>query len=279
MNKGKRIRNFFEIEADAMHRKYLVIEKLLPSEKNEGAAHSGEEGRYIESLIRDFLNRHLPNDLRAMSGFILRPSTKTGQDDLNRVNNEKDQHSRQLDIIVYDSARFPIYEHFEEFCIVPPEGVIGIISVKKTLRKRDVVKELESLIEASNLCRVEGKRRPYIGLFAFQAEKGLDADKCFDRIRAAIQNIEYDNMINEITVMDKFLIFKFRKGDSPKGTAKYVKINCKGKRHIAIQRILQSILGIFYTNSLNGKIKRPGFVSFEKGTFGDAEELGCIEYI
>ena len=39
-------------------------------------------------------------------------------------------HSTQLDIIVYDSAKYPIFQRFGESVIVPPEGVVGIISVK-----------------------------------------------------------------------------------------------------------------------------------------------------
>lgn len=130
--KGLRVRKFFDIEAKELMERYRVIETLLPNANVKGAYHRGEEGRHIESLLRSFLNLHLPSNLKAMSGFILSPSTKTGIDDHYRVENKFDQHSRQLDIIVYDIANYPIYERFEEFCIVPPEGVVSIISVKKT---------------------------------------------------------------------------------------------------------------------------------------------------
>lgn len=136
--KGERVRQFFELEARTLLERVRVMETLIPHSSERGSAHRGEEGRHIEALVRDFLNKHLPSDIRAISGFILRPSTKIGEDDLSRVATVVDEHSRQLDIIVYDFAAFPVYERFEEFAIVPPEGVIAVISVKKTLYKANV---------------------------------------------------------------------------------------------------------------------------------------------
>jgi hypothetical protein len=98
--KGLRVRQFFELEANSLLERLRVLETLLPNPTSKGSAHYGEEGRYIESLLRDFLNRHMPSGLRAVSGFILSPSTKTGAQDLERVENFDDRHSRQLDIIV-----------------------------------------------------------------------------------------------------------------------------------------------------------------------------------
>ena len=65
-----------------------------------------------------------------LTGFILRPAVKTGTSNKSRKS-ETDQHSTQLDIIVYDSHHYPIFQRFGDNVIVPPEGVIAIISVKK----------------------------------------------------------------------------------------------------------------------------------------------------
>ena len=151
-NKGQRIRDFFNNECRSLLSTYRNIESLIPSEKKSGAAHTGEEGRYIESLIRAFLNKHLPKELEALSGFIIRPAVKVGDHDRVRRQIEEDQHSTQIDIIVYDSTNYPIYERFEEFVIVPPEGVISIISVKKNLYEGQLNKELENLVNAAQLC-------------------------------------------------------------------------------------------------------------------------------
>jgi hypothetical protein len=167
--KGARIRRFFNAEAQALRDKFLMMETLIPAVGRTGSGHVAEEGRYLEALLRDFLNKHLPSDVRAYSGFILRPATKTGVDDLRRVKTSDDEHSTQLDVIIYDISRFPIYERFEEFVVVPPEGVIGIVSVKKTLRLADLTKELNSLRRAASLCEQENIRGPYLACLPSKA--------------------------------------------------------------------------------------------------------------
>lgn len=184
---GQQVRSFFDLEADVLDRRFQTIETLLPAEGRRGAAHTGEEGRYIESLLRDFLNRHLPSELCAFSGFILRTATKTGANDLRRVS-ELDKHSKQLDIIVYDRARYPVYEQFEEFAVVPPEGVIGILSVKKKLYRSQLRPELASLKGAAELCDLpEHNRGPHLGLFAFRAEMKRSNVEWGEEIIQAIQ--------------------------------------------------------------------------------------------
>lgn len=283
--KGHRIRQFFEAEAQALLRRFRVIETLIPAPSGRGSGHRGEEGRHIETLLRDFLNRHLPSDIRALSGFILRPATKTGSDDLQRVETSDDEHSSQLDIIVYDLARFPVYERFEEFVVAPPEGVVGIISVKKTLRLRDLEGELKSLERAARLCQQEGARPPYLGLFAFagedQSPEKLGED-IFKRIEAHSAQKPFDTMVNEVTVFDKLVVFKFSQRDSPRGLARFVRIDCLDKTshdialNIPLQRMLQSILGVYYDTARGATVERPGFVSFHKGQFRDAPVLGNV---
>lgn len=85
LEKGQSVRRFFQMEAEALLGSYLTIETLLPNMTKRGAIHAGEEGRHIESLLRSFLNKHLPGNLRAVSGFILSPATKTGVQNTRRV--------------------------------------------------------------------------------------------------------------------------------------------------------------------------------------------------
>jgi len=128
-----------------------------------GAAHRGSQGRYIEALVRTLLNRHLPANLRAVSGFILCPATKTDIQDVARVTEFTDRHSSRLDIIVYDMDDYPVYERFEEFCIVPPEGVIGFGTIKdwmgrshfKTRRLKNVGTEIGLHILAYDIKRAK----------------------------------------------------------------------------------------------------------------------------
>lgn len=280
--KGLRVRNFFEIEAKMLLDRYRVIETLLPNSTTRGAAHPGEEGRFIESLLRSFLNKHLPENLRAVSGFILCPSTKTGIQDLTRVNGQDDLHSSQLDIIVYDMASYPVFEQFEEFCIVPPEGVVGIISVKKTLYNADIKAEVNALKAAAELCQAPGRRGPFTAIFAFTAQEETD-QRLNDRIFAAIHDIHgnkpFDPMVNEVSVLARTCVFKNRPDHGPKNQARYVAVDCVKEEHITIQRLLQSLMSVFYDTSKQEGKMRPGFASFRQRTFRDSPELGLVPFI
>lgn len=258
-----------------------MIETLLPNTKSKGAYHRGEEGRYIESLLRSFLNSHLPSNLKAMSGFILSPSTKTGVEDNTRVENYLDRHSRQLDIIVYDVANYPIYEKFEEFCIVPPEGVVSIISVKKKLKTDNIYHETKVLREAAILCYGNNRRTPHTAIFSFDSDiKSLSSlnKKIFSSISEE-RGGSFSTLINEVIVANKVCVFKLRKDNTTtEGHAKYVGVDCTERPHITLQRILQSILSVHYDISRGSTLNRPGFVSFEKNTFADSPEIGLIPY-
>ena len=285
--KGLRVRNFFEIEAATLLERYKIIETLLPHFKTKGAAHRGEEGRFIEALLRTFLNKHLPKNLSAISGFILCPSTKTGIQDVNRVSNHEDRHSSQLDIIVYDIDRYPLFERFEEFCIVPPEGVIGIISVKKKLYNNDIEPEVATLKAAADLCREvarkkETRRRgPFTALFAFAAED-LSDQKLNRRISDAIGSVHngaaFDPMVNEVSVLGRTCVFKKRREDGPSDHAQYVAVNCVKEQHIPLQRLMQSLLSVYYDDTRAAANRRPGFVSFRKNTFADSPQIGLVPY-
>lgn len=280
-NKGTRIRQYFDIEALVLLKRFRVFETLLPASYGKGSAHSPEDGRFAESLLRDFLSRHLPDDLRIFSGFILKPSTKTGKDNLERPSISGDESSTQMDIIIYDASHYPIFEKFQEFAIVPPEGIVGIISVKKNLRIESLKYELKALENAAKLCFDPGKRGPYLGIFAFTStENQKDLGKAiFDQVHKHTQTTDFNFSVNEVSVLDKGLLFKYRPEDSKPNTAKYVYIDAsdvESRGHIVIQRLIQSIMSVYYDRNSSGYNERPGFVSFEKGTFANAAHKGDL---
>jgi hypothetical protein len=177
-----------------------------------------------------------------------------------------------------------VYERFEDFCIVPPEGVVGIVSVKKTLYGAHILNELTSLRDAARLCLQPGRRGPFTGLFAFHVEKSLKSRSPQTALFSAIAEIyagqPFDVMITEASVFREFIVFKFRQTDSDRnGFAKYVNVECKAQGHIALQRLLNSILSTYYDPSRGSPHQRPGFVSFEKDTFHGAPVLGYVPII
>lgn len=288
--KGERVRSFFNSESKALHALYRNIETLIPSAKRSGAAHTGEEGRYIEALVRSFLNKHLPKELEALSGFILRPAAKVGVADRSRRASEDDAHSSQLDIIVYDSANYPVYERFEEFAIVPPEGVVAIISVKKNLYKAQVEDELSKLSTAALLCRTTNedgvhRRGPGTSLLSFGNR--LDPKKTFKDWAADVFNfIEethkehfFDQCVSSIICLDSFTVFKRRPNSETEfdNKATYIAFDHHNEDdwHFGLQFLLTGILAGHYHPTRNRE-KRPGFTSFPSGRSHDLV-LGSID--
>src|SRR5580698_8665051 len=98
---GERIRRFWAAEAAAVLATYTHFETLLPHNTKGGASHAAEDGRYVEALLRAYLQKFLQSSLEVFSGFVLRPAVKTAKAGRER-RHDQDAHSRQLDIIVYD---------------------------------------------------------------------------------------------------------------------------------------------------------------------------------
>lgn len=127
---GERLQEYWRQEVQALEAAYRQFETLIPAEERKGAAHPGEDGRYVECLLTEALKRFLPRNIEIFSGFILRPGVKSGVSKAARAS-DSDQHSGQLDLIVYDSANYPVFQRFGDHAVVPPEGVIAVLSVKK----------------------------------------------------------------------------------------------------------------------------------------------------
>jgi uncharacterized protein DUF6602 len=280
--KGRRVRDFFAAEAEALMKSFRHIGTLIPASGQSGAAHPGEEGRYVESLIRSFLNKHLPQDVRAFSGFILRPATKTHLNNRERVEDD-DEHSTQLDIVIYDLSRFPIYERFEEFVIVPPEGIVAIVSIKKNLYESHVQGEMEALSNAVRMCRHKNAqghwvRGPSTTLLTFSSRidsRTIDkiADGIFKKILKDGEGLQFDRLIGQVIVLDSFTLFKARPKPSNESveSAQYVLLKAQdAEAHLGLQFLLTGILSAYYDPTRSG-IARPGFTSFQSGRSHDRE--------
>ena len=278
---GTTIQNFFQQEALSMLDAYKNFETLIPSPRGAGAEHKGEDGRFVENLIRNFLSKYLPKELEVLTGFIARPAVKIGKNDRSR-RNEKDNHSTQLDIVIYNSAHYPVFLRSNDMVIVPPEGVIGIISVKKTLNPEDIRHELCALKEASKLCRSNSLRGPYLALVSMDnniiRKRPETIDWIYNNMKSlydADNDLAFDDMVGYIGAVKHWSIFKARPTKTEPQEAKYMMFKHDNiENHLWLQFLLTGILSVYYDNSRTN-ITRPGFTSFPSGRNYD-RELGVI---
>jgi len=267
---------------------YQQFETLLPKASatgTAGASHPAEDGRFVEELVRGFLRKHLPSGVEVLTGFILRPAVKTGKNARGR-SSEKDSHSGQLDIIVYDHARYPILERFGDSAIVIPEGVIGVISIKKTLRPGNVKAECEALNRVGGLCSgLAGPsgapmRGPFLGIFGIKdaflkAKNPLQG--VFNEIKRGAPKgprVTFDQLVGYVGTLEAHSVFKERPIKDPR------KANFRGfrhgeaERHLPLQFLLSGLLSVLYDETRTF-LKRPGFSAFP-AQMPEATNLGCI---
>ena len=284
---GKRIQQYLGKEVDALVEIYQQFERLIPNDKTEGAAHKGEDGRYVEELIRQYLKRYLPSSIEVLTGFILRPAVKTGLDGRERKK-ENDAHSTQLDIIVFDSGNYPIFQRFGDSVIVPPEGVLAIISVKKHLNGNDIKNECAALKQASELCFTKGQdkkyiRGPFLSIISVKSNiKKKRMDNCewiFKELQTTYNTKTkpyFDQLVGYIGALGEWSIFKRRPDGANINSADYIYFkHSDTETHLGLQFILTGILSVFY-DSTRSKINRPGFTGFPSGR-GTDKFLGKIE--
>lgn len=281
---GKRIQEYLSNEAKALLTVYRQFQTLLPDDTQDAAAHKGEDGRYIESLISEYLKRYLPKDLEVLTGFILRPAVKTGINNRTRKEDE-DTHSTQLDIIVYDSCHYPIFQRFGNNVIVPPEGVVAILSVKKQFGQYDFKNEAIALKKAAKLCKYTTEsnkqiRGPYLGMVAMHSiekKKTPMPQWVFQQIESAYSeddNDTFDETVGVITNIEGWSVFK-RRPPNDETKVEYIGFEHKeGEEHLGLQFLLTGILSVYYDPTRNFR-ERPGFTAFPSGRKEDSW-LGSI---
>ncbi|MFW7194420.1 DUF6602 domain-containing protein [Enterobacter sp. BNK-29] len=286
---GKRLQNYWSQEVDALISIYRQFETLIPSQKHKGSAHHGEDGRFVEELLREYFSKYLPQGLEILTGFILRPAVKTGTTGKER-RYDFDKNSSQLDIIVYDSERYPVFQRFGNSAIVPPEGVVAIISVKKYLNDGDIAKECQALWNASKLCKtqysnnqVDKVRGPFLALVTMESKIDKKREEnlawIFNKIVEAYgcgDKPTFDDLIGYIGSLSEWSLFKQRPEEKKVTKAKFISlVHGEGESHLGLQFILSGILSVFYDKSRRN-IRRPGFTAFPSGR--DIEKyLGKIE--
>lgn len=104
---------------------------LSDFEKSRSAlSHAGLKGASNEEIVKDFLRQYLPRNLEISSGLVV---------------DSKGGVSRQLDIIIHDAAKTPIFFQSADVRVIPVECVYAVIEVKAFLDKKELVKSYENM--------------------------------------------------------------------------------------------------------------------------------------
>ena len=108
-----------------LQERFARLEDTLLSQFREAGfvQHRGDRGENREELLRDFLERHLPQKYGVLKGEII---------------SREGARSHSADIIIYDALNAPVL-YSGRTAVVPVESVYGIIEAKSTLSKAELV--------------------------------------------------------------------------------------------------------------------------------------------
>lgn len=274
---GERLEGYWAAEMRSLLELYRQFEILIPAINRGGAAHPGEDGRYIESILKEKLSKFLPAGVEVLTGFILRAGVKSGFSGGGRRTDE-DKNSSQLDLIIYDTHNYPVYQRFGDTAVVPPEGVIGIISVKKTLRKNEINHEVQMLHDAAMLCALNDHKGPFLALVGMRDEIKAESIECSKIVFESVENVlskdctkSYDTIPNFIGNLAKWTIHKVHKKDK-KCAELQLYVHNESEEHLGLQYLLKGILDVYYSNT-NHHGKQPGYISFPKNKGYSGEKI------
>jgi hypothetical protein len=98
--------------------------------------HSGLKGEANEETVRKFLRQYLPKTLDITTGMLV---------------DAKGNQSRQLDIIISDAAKTPIFYESGNLRVIPAECTYAVIEVKANLDAHELTKAYENMKSVKSL--------------------------------------------------------------------------------------------------------------------------------
>ncbi len=185
---------------------FKLIEQSLSADLERAGFinHSGDKGENREEILREFLEKHLPERYGVTKGEII---TKSGD------------VSHSADIIIYDKVDCPIL-YAGKTTIVPIEGVYGIIEVKSRLPKAELADCASKIAAFKNLAprdlavistrdyvTVSRPSRPFGMVIGYQLD-GNSLDSLQKNLKDICNSVyTVNNFVNLVVVLNRGLLW------------------------------------------------------------------------
>lgn len=148
-----------------------------------GNNHHGENGRYREIILINFLKRILPDSVGVGTGFV-----KNNQGNL----------TKQIDIIVFKKD-YPKLFSEGDFVILVPESVLGIIEVKSKVyfsRRSRYTENWASNINNANFNgNIIGNKDIFNGIFSYSSDITIDEQSINNILSDKLNSSDFLNHI------------------------------------------------------------------------------------
>jgi len=124
------LRGIFDEVSKQMKSDFVKAQKSL--------SHAGLKGEANEETVRKFLRQYLPKTLDITTGMLV---------------DSNGNQSRQLDIIICDTVKTPIFYQSRETRVIPIECAYAVIEVKAFLDKSELEKSYENMKSVKSLSK------------------------------------------------------------------------------------------------------------------------------
>lgn len=198
-------------------------------------SHKPSKGHVREEIVRDFLRKYLPSHLGVGSGIVISSI-------------EGERESKQLDTVIYDRLKCPLFLDIGGIQIFPVEMVYAVIEVKSKLDKKQLLEAVRNIKSVKALTKQAYaddvapqvdflaygemlQHAPVIGfIFAFDA---IDGGKILEYLAEADQGErDLKKRIDVITVLNKYCVANFLNSDcypTPRPGTKRIELLTKTK--------------------------------------------------
>jgi hypothetical protein len=133
--------------------------------------HWGEDGRYKEIILMNFLRRVLPDNIAVGTGF---------------VKNNYNQLTDQIDIIVYKKNDPKLFSE-GDFVILMPESVLGIVEVKSKVNSQILCNRNQhgrEILSTIDKCHrngeIIGRNNIFNGIFSYEKQISFEGRRISD---------------------------------------------------------------------------------------------------
>lgn len=185
-----------------------------------GGIHWGEDGRFKEVLLMNYLRKVLPANVSVGTGFVKNGNITTSQ----------------IDLIVYDNS-IPTLFSEGDFVIALPESVLGIIEVKSKL-KANINCQI-AIKKANDNGFIIGKEI-FNGIFSYESEINFISNVAFvNNIKDALVN--NNGFLNHISFGPEFFV-KYWKDGNPEESG--------DKKCFSFYKLKNLAFGYFISNLL-----------------------------
>ena len=165
----------------------------------------------MKKLLKTFLKQYLPRNLEMSTGLAV---------------DAKGGVSKQLDIIIHDAAKTPVFFQSTDTRVIPIECIYAVIEVKSCLDKSELEKSFQNMQSVKTLEKIAffepdnpiiikttelfGKKWSNwpVLYFVFAFDSSTSLESILSNLQDLVINTAVDKRIDSICVLSKGVILK-----------------------------------------------------------------------